>query len=248
MRRPCARIAARSSTLCSSQAYPASGSCTEAGARSHRRPRAHDQAGFRGRERTHRPAAEHPRAAREVRERESERPSVEKEIGAKAFLGDLHLEASIRRADDSNVNRIGLVPPTRSSSFSWSTRSSLACRSTGSSPISSRKRVPPCASSNRPARRCRAPVNAPFSCPKSSLSMRVGEIAAQLTLTNACPRRGLSSCKALARSSFPVPVSPRSSTVEEVGATRSRSASTRRIAVLSPTILAGSSARSSPLR
>ena len=36
------------------------------------------------------------------------------------------------------------------------------------SPISSRKRVPPSASSKRPRRRAKAPVNAPFSCPKSS--------------------------------------------------------------------------------
>jgi hypothetical protein len=44
----------------------------------------------------------------------------------------------------------------------------------GISATSSRKRVPPCASANRPARSRRAPAKAPRTCPKSSLSSRVG--------------------------------------------------------------------------
>ena len=40
------------------------------------------------------------------------------------------------------------------------------------SPTSSRKSVEPCACSKRPMRRATAPVNAPFSWPKNSLSMR----------------------------------------------------------------------------
>ena len=40
------------------------------------------------------------------------------------------------------------------------------CVSGGASPTSSRKFVPPLAASNRPIRRCRAPVNAPFSSPE----------------------------------------------------------------------------------
>ena len=47
---------------------------------------------------------------------------------------------------------------------------------------------------------------------------------------------GLSSCRARAMSSLPVPVSPRMSTVEPVGATVSTCFSTRRRAALSPTI------------
>ena len=43
-----------------------------------------------------------------------------------------------------------LVLPTLRISFSWSTRSSWACRSKGMSPISSRKMVPVWANSNRP--------------------------------------------------------------------------------------------------
>ena len=52
---------------------------------------------------------------------------------------------------------IGAVPPTRSNSRSWRTRRSFACASAGISPISSRKIVPPWASSKRPMRRAMAP-------------------------------------------------------------------------------------------
>ena len=51
----------------------------------------------------------------------------------------------------TSTGRYALVPSARTSRFS-STRSSLGCRSSGSSPISSRKMVPPAASSNAPAR------------------------------------------------------------------------------------------------
>ena len=64
--------------------------------------------------------------------------------------------------------RMGVVPPTRSKVRSWSTRSSATWVRGEMSPISSRKRVPPSASSKRPRRRAVAPVNAPFSCPNSS--------------------------------------------------------------------------------
>jgi len=49
------------------------------------------------------------------------------------------------------------------------------------SPISSSSTVPFCASSKEPARRSSAPVKAPFSWPKSSLSRRPADSAAQLT-------------------------------------------------------------------
>ena len=52
------------------------------------------------------------------------------------------------------------------------------------SPISSRKSVPPWACSKKPRLRAEAPVNAPRSCPKSSLSMSSRGMAAQFTLTN----------------------------------------------------------------
>ena len=56
-----------------------------------------------------------------------------------------------------------LVPPKRSNCFSWRTRRSLDCSGRGSSPISSRKRVPPSANSKRPILTAVAPVKAPFS-------------------------------------------------------------------------------------
>ena len=55
------------------------------------------------------------------------------------------------------------------------------------SPTSSRKSVPPSACSKRPMRCLSAPVNAPFSCPKSSDSSRFSCSAAQLTLTKLRP-------------------------------------------------------------
>jgi hypothetical protein len=56
----------------------------------------------------------------------------------------------------------------------------VAC---GTVAISSRKNVPPSASSKRPRRRFSAPVNDPFSCPNSSESSRLSERAPQFTRT-----------------------------------------------------------------
>ena len=68
---------------------------------------------------------------------------------------------------------IGLEPPTRTTTFSSSTRSSFACPPRLKSPISSRNSVPPEASSNLPGRDSWASVKAPFSCPNNSLSSSV---------------------------------------------------------------------------
>ena len=75
------------------------------------------------------------------------------------------------------------------------------------SPISSKKIVPLSACSNLPGLALSAPVNAPFSCPKSSDSNNSEGIAAQLTeiLSPFLPD---ATCKASATSSLPVPVSP----------------------------------------
>src|SRR5580693_6113016 len=64
--------------------------------------------------------------------------------------------------------RIGCLPPTLSNSRSCSTRSNATWVSSASSPTSSRKIVPPSASSKRPIRVCMAPVNAPFSWQNNS--------------------------------------------------------------------------------
>jgi hypothetical protein len=56
---------------------------------------------------------------------------------------------------------------------------------------SSRNSVPPSASSNLPRRAEVAPVNDPFSCPNSSLSISSVGIAAQFTFTNGPSANGL---------------------------------------------------------
>ena len=70
----------------------------------------------------------------------------------------------------------------------------------------------------RPRGRCRAcrdvaPVNAPFSWPKSSLSMSASGIAPQLTTRNGLSVRSDRSWIARAMRSLPVPLSPVMSTV-----------------------------------
>ena len=85
--------------------------------------------------------------------------------------------------------------------------------------------MPPSASSKRPRRAATAPVNAPFSWPNSSLSIRLPGTAAQLTATNGPSARALQACSVRAATSLPVPLSPSSSTVALVPATlRSASA------------------------
>ena len=126
-------------------------------------------------------------------------------------------------------------PPTRSNCRSWMARRSFTWAATGSSPTSSRKRVPPSASSKRPGREAAAPVKAPRSWPKSSLSRRASGSAAQFTGTKGRPARGPSSWMARATTSLPVPLSPRRRTVARLWATRSTTSSTRRHAELPPT-------------
>ncbi len=104
----------------------------------------------------------------------------------------------------TKVRRLVLVAPTIRTSTSWvleePTRSKVpysttlkifSCTSRGMRPISSRKRVPPSASSKRPFRAFVAPVKAPSSYPKSSLSISEGGRAAQLTVTNCFCHLGL---------------------------------------------------------
>ena len=95
--------------------------------------------------------------------------------------GDRTIKVDVRVLAATTRARIGLParPPTRSTMRSCSTRSSLACAASGSSPISSRKMVPSSAASNLPARRS-TPVATPRSMPNSSASSRFSGIAAQL--------------------------------------------------------------------
>ena len=117
-----------------------------------------------------------------------------------------------------------------------STRRSLACAPSGSSPISSRNSVPPSASSNLPARFATAPVNAPRTWPNSSLSITPSGSAAQLTWMNGASRRriqrGSRAPRAPCRRRSRRASAPGSSVV----ATASISCRTRSIAGLTPSI------------
>ena len=81
--------------------------------------------------------------------------------------------------------------------------------------------MPPLACTNRPVRALRASVNAPLTCPNSSLSSSVSGMAAQLIATNGPWARALRLWRARATSSLPVPLSPVTNTDASVCATRS---------------------------
>lgn len=74
--------------------------------------------------------------------------------------------------------------------------------------ISSRNSVPRCAISTRPGLVPKAPVKAPFSYPKSSLSSRVPGIAGQFTFTQGPVFHGEFAWIIRAIMSLPVPLSP----------------------------------------
>ena len=128
------------------------------------------------------------------------------------MTGRSRFEAAITRTSHS----ISPLPPTRVNRRSCSTRSRVACNGMGIDAISSRKRVPRSASSKRPSRRRWAPVKDPFSWPKSSLSMSVSGMAAQLTATKGRSALRLERWRVRATSSLPVPDSPTTSTVASV--------------------------------
>ena len=75
------------------------------------------------------------------------------QVLAELSLATAFAQIAIGGGDDADVDLDRALPPTRSNSRSWSTRSSFTCTSSGISPISSRKIVPPSASSKRPMRR-----------------------------------------------------------------------------------------------
>ena len=135
--------------------------------------------------------------------------------------------------------RTGRSPPTRTSSRSSRTRRRPTWALAGRSATSSRKRVPPSASSRRPRRRSRAPVNAPFSWPKNSLSTRVAGMAPQLTATKGPSLLFEWRWIARATSSLPVPDSPWTRTVVSRGATLEMRWKMSAIAPEVPTMFSG---------
>ena len=98
--------------------------------------------------------------------------------------------------------------PTGLTARSWIARSSLTCIASGSSPISSRNRVPPLAAWNSPSLSVAAPVKLPLRWPKNSLSISSGEIAPQFTGTKGPFARAPSPWMRRAITSLPVPDSP----------------------------------------
>ena len=102
-------------------------------------------------------------------------------------------------------------------SFSWMTRSSFACVSIVTVPISSKKIEPPSAASKRPFLFAIAPVNAPLTCPKRLDSSSSAGIEPELTVMKGAPERGECVWIARATSSLPVPLSPSTRIVERDG-------------------------------
>ena len=188
-----------------------------------------------------------PRRCAERRGPRADAAEAVVEVLAELAARDHRAQVAVGGADDAHVGADRRwTPPTRSKVRSWSTRSSATCVRGEMSPISSRKSVPPSASSKRPRRRAAAPVNAPFSWPKSSERRSVSTSAAQLTLTSGPARAALAAWIASATSSLPVPLSPRMRTVLFERATLRTAARRPRMAGSSPTISRGATVRGAP--
>ena len=122
-------------------------------------------------------------------------------------------------------------------SFSWITRSSLDWVSGGMFPISSKKIVPPWATSNRPFLCDTAPVKAPLTWPNRVLSRSSLGIDPEFTVTNGPSLRFELLWIDLATSSLPVPLSPRIRMLLLDGAARRIRSKTWRIGRLLPMML-----------
>jgi len=88
------------------------------------------------------------------------------EVLAKTAGGDLRLEVAMGGGHDAEITLRQCKAPTARNSPSWMSRSSLTCISSGRSPISSKKAVPPSASSTSPFLFSTAPLKAPLTWPK----------------------------------------------------------------------------------
>src|SRR3989449_2158441 len=118
--------------------------------------------------------------------------------------------------------------PTRRTTPSWITRSSLAWIGFDMSTSSSSSNVPPFAASSRPGLSRTAPVNAPLQCPNISDSSSASGNAAQLTATSGRLLRRLWWWMNWAINSLPEPLSPVMKTEASVGATRRARPTARR--------------------
>lgn len=150
-----------------------------------------------------------------AKRRDRDRKDVEaiKEVFAKASLLHHASQVPVRRADDAHVDRHLLVAAHAPEGLALQHAKELRLDAGGKSPTSSRKSVPWSACSKSPMWRSRAPVKAPRSKPKSSLSIRLSGKAAQLTRTKGALRLRDICPIAVATTSFPTPDSPVSITV-----------------------------------
>ncbi len=139
--------------------------------------------------------------------REAQRPG-----GNRGLHGTLPvngcLEVAVRGGDKPDVDRDALVSSDRLDLSSWIALNSFTWVEGLMSEISSRKIVPPWASSRRPRLALMAPVKAPFTWPNNSLSRSVSVRAPQSMGRKGRSLRELLSWINLARSSLPVPLSP----------------------------------------
>ena len=152
------------------------------------------------------------------------------EVVAKRSAADGGLDVEVRGREDPHVDVDVAVVPDAADLELLERAEDLGLRGERHRADSSRRSVPPSASSKRPRRAFVAPLNAPRTCPKSSLSMRSSGMAAQLSVTNGLPARGPKDAMYFATTSLPVPVSPRIRTVEEARrpASRARGGSSTR--------------------
>ena len=128
-------------------------------------------------------------------------------------------------------------PPTLMYSPVSSTLSNCFWVDRGSSPTSSRNSVPLLAMPKYPSLSPMAPVNEPFSCPKSSESIVPLGIAPQFMAKYFSRFLGELSCITRGIISLPTPLSPIISTERSVGATCRAMSSARFSASQLPTML-----------
>jgi hypothetical protein len=130
-----------------------------------------------------------PLSQRRQGDREHLQPVVE--VFAEPTALNEVAQVAVCRSEDAHVNGDGSRRAHRRTSPSWSARSSFTCSDIGNSPTSSRKSVPPFASSNSPGFSSTAPLKAPRTWPKSSLSMSSAGSAPQFTATKTRDPRSL---------------------------------------------------------
>ena len=92
--------------------------------------------------------------------------------------------SSLVAATILTLARFSLLPPIGMYVPSCKTRSSMAWTSRDKIPISSRKSVPPFATSKYPSLLASAPVNVPFMCPKKRVGASSLGMTPQFTATN----------------------------------------------------------------